>query len=130
MNENVKAFLETVKDDPELREKLTRMSAGEIAAVAKERGIELTDEDFKAPSNEVGEEDLANVAGGIDGSICPVIGGAIGTDSRDGNGYLCICAVYGQGGDGSITDGNCACFLTGHGDVDRYWWEWIDDLLA
>lgn len=130
MNENVKAFLGTIKDDPELREKLTKMDASEIIAVAKERGIELAEKDFELPTSEVGEAELANVAGGVNGSICPVVGGAFGTDTRDGNQYLCGCVVYGQGGDGSVTDANCACFLAGHGDVDRDWWGWVDELFS
>ena len=120
MNENLKAFFEAVRDDPELCKKLTKMGVEELVATAKERGIELTEADFTPPAGEVGDEELGNVAGGKDTSqecvsTCPLIGGAYGTDSDDGNTYYCFCIAYGQGGGGGITDTNCFCIFSGLG---------------
>ena len=120
MSGNLKAFLEAAMADPDLREKLAKMDAGEIVAAARERGFELTEADLAPPAGEVGDEELGNVAGGKDTSqecvsTCPLIGGAYGTDSDDGNTYYCFCIAYGQGGDGGITDTNCFCIFSGLG---------------
>lgn len=121
MNENVKAFIEQVKADPELSAKLGDMSQEEVIAVAAAKGIVLTEEDFKLPEGELDEAEQENVAGGS-GSTCRCFaaGGGGGTDSNDGNTYGCACVGYGQGGDGRADDFNCLCILTGHGYDDYY----------
>ncbi len=114
MNEKVKAFLEAAQDDPGLRERLPKMSAEEIAAAAKEKGVELTEEDLKPSSDELSEGELKNVAGG-GGCGCFGPGGGGGIDEDDGNVYGCACVVYGQGGDGRYNDFNCWCVAGGYG---------------
>ena len=110
MNESAKAFLEAAKGDPELCEKLAKMSVEDVIAVAKERGVQLTEADFKAPAGEIGDEELGNVVGG---------GGGI--DSVDLQTYGCACVAYGQGGDGSITDANCVCAGYSSGKDGQDW---------
>lgn len=114
MSENLKAFLEAAKDDPELRSKLSTMVLEELVAAAKEKGIELSEEDFHAPSAEVSEDELSNAAGGGGGG-CFMLGGGGGTDDKDGKTYGCACVFYGQGGDGSYDDFNCSCVFLGAG---------------
>ena len=115
MNDNARAFLEAAQADPELRERLCKMAVGELVAAAKEKGIELSEEDFKPAEGELGEGDLNNVAGG-GGCACPLLGGGGGTDPLDGNVYGCACVTCGQGGDGRAHDCNCRCTLGGTGD--------------
>ena len=67
MNDNARAFFEAAQADPELRERLCKMAVGELVAAAKEKGIELSEEDFKPAEGELGEGDLNNVAGGGEG---------------------------------------------------------------
>ncbi len=119
MSENLKAFLEVAKADPELCEKLAKMGAEELVATAKERGIELSEEDFTPPVGEMSDADLNGVAGG--GMLCPLIGMSRGVDSEDGNRYFCLCIAYGQGGDGRADDANCSCPIGGVGDNDQQW---------
>ena len=64
MSGNLKAFLEAAMADPDLREKLAKMDAGEIVAAARERGFELTEADLAPAEGEVNDEELGNVAGG------------------------------------------------------------------
>ena len=116
MNDNARAFLEAAQADPELRERLCRMAVGELVAAARERGVELSEEDFRPVAGELGEGDLENVAGGGDrGCLCVIGGGGGGTDSYDHKIYGCACVVYGQGGDGRASDANCFCSMGGSG---------------
>ena len=120
MNENVRAFFEAAQADPELRQRLCKMTMDELVAAAKEKGFELSEEDFKPAEGELGEGDLANAAGG---GFCSCIlgGGGGGTDSYDHNTYGCACVFYGQGGDGRGTDANCYCPVSGIGnDYSQY----------
>ena len=120
MNESAKAFLEAAKGDPELCEKLAKMSVEDVIAVAKERGVQLTEADFKAPAGEIGDEELGNVVGG-GGCWCLAGGGGGGIDSVDLQAYGCACVAYGQGGDGNITDANCVCAGYGSGKDGQDW---------
>lgn len=113
MNENLRAFLEMAKDDPELQDRLSKMVQGELVAAAKEKGVELSEEDFHAPAGESDENELNNVAGG--GGGCFVLGGGGGTNVNN-NTYGCGCAVYGQGGDCKGSNFNCTCILMGAGN--------------
>ncbi len=63
--EQLKAFLEKVKDDSSLQEKLKGVSdANAVAAIAKEAGFSVSaDELTKAPS-ELSDEELEGVVGG------------------------------------------------------------------
>ena len=96
MNERVRAFIEVAKADPELRDRLTSMSAEEFLAAAKARGFDLTEDDLRPPEGELDDAEAANVAGGH--CFCVLGGGGGGTDSNDGNTSGCACAGYGQGG--------------------------------
>ena len=59
--EQLKAFLEKVKNDTNLQEKLkAAKSSADVVNIAKECGHEFTDDKF----NLLGEEDLEAVAGG------------------------------------------------------------------
>ena len=114
MNDRLKAFMEMAKADPELGKRMAQMGVEDLIALARERGVELSEEDFKAPVGEAEESELANVAGGF-GGMCLSIGFAGGRDANDGNIYGCACWLYGQGGDGRAGDFNCACILGGAG---------------
>ena len=67
--EQLKAFLEKVKADTSLQEKLKAAAAANaVSAIAKEAGFSISADDFKnAPKNaqsELSEEALEGVAGG------------------------------------------------------------------
>ena len=60
--EQLKAFLEKLKGDPSLQEKLkTAKSPEDVVGIAKEHGHEFTADKF----SQLSEEDLEGVAGGI-----------------------------------------------------------------
>ncbi len=64
--EQLKAFLEKVKGDTSLQEKLKAASdADGVAAIAKEAGFKISADDLKnAAQSEISEEELENVAAG------------------------------------------------------------------
>ncbi len=117
MNENIKTFLEAAQADPDLRQRLCKMSKEELMSAAKGLGVELSDADFAPPAGEMGAEELENVAGGW--GFCLLFGGGGGTDDNDGNTYGCACWTYGQGGDGRLSDSNCLCYFVGTGASDE-----------
>ena len=114
MNDKLKAFIEAAQADPGLRGRLTEMGVEELVAAARERGFELSEEDFKPAAGEVSEAELGNVAGG-GFCTCKLAGGGGGTDEGDGKTYGCACVAYGQGGDGRSDDANCLCAIAGCG---------------
>ena len=66
--EQLKAFLEAVKADPGLQEKLKAASdADVVVAIAKEAGFVISAEELKRAQTEVSEEELEGVAGGVAG---------------------------------------------------------------
>ena len=67
--EQLKAFLEKLKDDSSLQEKLKAASDADAAsAIAKEAGFSISADEFtKAQSTELSDEELEGVAGGGDG---------------------------------------------------------------
>ena len=69
--EQLKAFLEKVKADTSLQEKLKAASdANAASAIAKEAGFSISADEFtKAHSTELSEEELEGVAGGGTASI-------------------------------------------------------------
>ena len=70
--EQLKAFLEKVKDDTSLQEKLNSASdADAVAAIAKDAGFMISAEDLKNAQSEISEEELENVAGGVLKMIYP-----------------------------------------------------------
>ena len=118
MSENLKAFLESAKGDPELCRRLAGMDAGELVAAARERGFEITEADLRPPTGEVGDEELGNVAGG--GGFCFAFGYGDGENASDGSAWQCMCPVVGDGeaNDESSAEAlgrNCLCAILGWG---------------
>ena len=63
--EQLKAFLEKVKADTSLQEKLKAAAdADAVAAIAKEAGFSISADDLKNAQFEISEEELEGVAGG------------------------------------------------------------------
>ena len=64
--EQLKAFLEKVKADTSLQEKLKAAGDSEaVLAIAKEAGFMISAEDLKNAQSEISEEELESVAGGL-----------------------------------------------------------------
>ena len=62
--EQLKAFLEKVKADTSLQEKLKAAAdADAVAAIAKEAGFSISADDLKNAQSELSEEELEGVAG-------------------------------------------------------------------
>ena len=63
--EQLKAFLEKVKTDTSLQEKLKAASDNDgVAAIAKDAGFSISADDLKKAQSEISEEELEGVAGG------------------------------------------------------------------
>ena len=63
--EQLKAFLEKLKDDSSLQEKLKAASDADAAsAIAKEAGFSISADDLKNAQSELSDEELEGVAGG------------------------------------------------------------------
>ena len=63
--EQLKAFLEKVKADTSLQEKLNGAAdADAVVAIAKEAGFSISADDLKKAPIEISEEELEGVAGG------------------------------------------------------------------
>ena len=63
--EQLKAFLEKVKADTSLQEKLKAAADSDaVLAIAKEAGFSFSADDLKITQSQVSEEELENVAGG------------------------------------------------------------------
>ena len=63
--EQLKAFLEKVKDDTNLQEKLkAAVDADAVTAIAKEAGFSISADDLKKAQSEISEEELEGAAGG------------------------------------------------------------------
>ena len=130
MSENLKRFFESVSKDEGLQEKMKALSVDRenaveyIIALAKEIDIELCEADFKASEEELSEEELGAVSGGMGSSggctnsacWCTVGGGGGGRMLDDNSAFGCACAVYGQGGDGKDDHQVCICVVVGEGD--------------
>lgn len=82
MSESTKKILEIVSASKELAAKVGGMSKEDIIALAKERGIELTEADF-AQTCELADDELDTVVGG-------------GGEYSDGS-VRCICIIGGDG---------------------------------
>ena len=72
--EQLKAFLEKVKGDTSLQEKLKAAAdANAVAAIAKEAGFSISADDLKIAQSDLSDEELEGVAGGLNksgGSWC------------------------------------------------------------
>ena len=63
--EQLKAFLEKVKDDTSLQEKLKAAAdADAVTAIAKEAGFIISADDLTKSQSELSDEELEGVAGG------------------------------------------------------------------
>ena len=63
--EQLKAFLEKVKADTSLQEKLKAAAdADAVAAIAKEAGFSISADDLKNAQSDLSDEELEGVAGG------------------------------------------------------------------
>ena len=64
--EQLKAFLEAVKADASLQEKLKAAGdADAVIAIAKAAGFAISADDLKKAQSEISEEELEGVAGGM-----------------------------------------------------------------
>ncbi|QNI54369.1 nif11-like leader peptide domain protein [Synechococcus sp. BIOS-E4-1] len=64
--EQLKAFLEKVKGDTTLQEKLEAAADSDaVLAIAKEAGFSLSADDLKNAQSEISEEALEGVSGGV-----------------------------------------------------------------
>ena len=65
--EQLKAFLEKVKGDASLQEKLkAAVNANAVSAIAKEAGFNISADAITKSQSELSEKDLEGVAGGTD----------------------------------------------------------------
>ncbi len=72
--EQLKAFLEAVKADAGLQEKLKAAGdADAVVAIAKAAGFVISAEELKKSQAEVSEEELEGVAGGCIGGSCDLL---------------------------------------------------------
>ncbi len=63
--EQLKAFLEKVKADTSLQERLNAAAGNDaVVAIAKEAGFNISADDLKNAPSELSEEELEGVAGG------------------------------------------------------------------
>ena len=78
--EQLKAFLEKVKSDTELQEKLKAAGSSEAAIeIAKEAGFLITAEDMQSSTIELSDEELEGAAGGGSGLYgCPPVSNTAG----------------------------------------------------
>ena len=69
--EQLKAFLEKVKGDTSLQEKLKATADSDaVLTIAKEAGFSISADDLKKAQSEISEEELEGVAGGGGGCYC------------------------------------------------------------
>ena len=77
--EQLKAFLEAVKADTSLEEKLKAAGdADAVIALAKAAGFLISVDEFKKAQSEISEEELEGVAGGQWSPICATCNGEVG----------------------------------------------------
>ena len=78
--EQLKAFLEKVKSDSSLQEKLKAASdADAVVAIAKEAGFNFTADDLTKVQSKLSDQELESVAGGgtvgdaFEGAVCALL---------------------------------------------------------
>lgn len=113
MKEKVKNFLELASEDHQLAKDLQNADKETVLRLAREHGINLTEEDFDEADAEISDEELDAVSGG-DYCHCMLGGGGKGGYNQK------TCACVGGGG-GEYEDGGarCACVAVGMGREDR-----------
>ena len=84
--EQLKAFIEKVQGDDNLREKLKAASdADGVVAIAKEAGFKISAEDLKISQSKLSDEEPESVAGGtsVQFTVCwSAEGGCYRTDNK------------------------------------------------
>ena len=111
MVENLKKFFEEVSQNEELAAKIgNEKDVNVLIAMAKDMGIELAAADFME-CNELSEDDLDVVAGGVDVSCACAMGGG---GTKDSNDKTCACVLTGAGYSKSGRN-RCVCGVAGCG---------------
>jgi predicted ribosomally synthesized peptide with nif11-like leader len=76
--EQLKAFLEKVKVDTSLQEKLKAAADADVAlAIAKGAGFSISAEDLKKAQSEISDEELEGAAGGF---VCLIVDNLMGSE--------------------------------------------------
>ena len=118
MNDQKQEQLQKIMQEyPEINDKIKELHADsqskmqeQMIELMKEYGVELTEEDFKEPSEKLSDDELEAVSGG----------GGCGCWGGGGGDYLiCGCVLVGSGGIKGIEDlsdyGGCVCVGDGVG---------------
>lgn len=117
MTENMKKFLETVSKDAELSKKVGAMNKDELLVLAKKLGLALAEEDLIKPAQELEDDDLDTVAGGLDAECACFMGGGGAKDDDD---KTCACVMAGFGVC-KYDNERCVCAVAGYGgDSNHY----------
>jgi len=112
MSDNMMKFLTAVSRDSELTAKVGNMGMEELLALAKELGLELTEADLTRPAvQELNDDELDAVAGGVDVSCACAMGGG---GTKDNNDKACACVICGGGFTKSGRE-RCVCGIAGYG---------------
>ena len=69
MNETMQKFLKLISENEELRAKATDADRHELAAMAKELGLDLKADEFKKPEVELSDDELEAVSGGLSDTV-------------------------------------------------------------
>jgi predicted ribosomally synthesized peptide with nif11-like leader len=76
--EQLKAFLEKLKVDTSLQEKLKAAANSDaVLGIAKEAGFRISTDDFKKAQSEISDEELEGAAGGF---VCLIIDNLMGSE--------------------------------------------------
>src|SRR6056297_3376463 len=67
--ENARDFLERMKTDPEFKKDVSAASNEERQRIIFEAGFDFTDEELEEVGGALGEDELENVAGGVEGAL-------------------------------------------------------------
>ena len=112
MTENMKAFLEVLsKEDSGKNGKIHEMDEASLIALAAEKGITLTEADFR-PAEDEGEVSLDEADAVAGGKMCKCVVGGGGKRTKDNADGSCGCVAIGSGVD---TCGNERCMCVGYG---------------
>ncbi len=129
----MKEFLEFIEQNEEAKAKVAELDAKadakfeDFAAIAKEYGFDISDDDFVPVGGELSEDELDSVVGG---DLCYCFGGGGGTGDPDTNGdggepykeLTCAC-VLGGGGEYYNDKGKkfCRCWCVFAGTGNSAW---------
>ena len=112
MTDNLKKFLEKASETEALLEKVSaEKEPAALIAMAKDMGIELTEDDLMQPVEEMSDDELDAVAGGSDVSCACAMGGG---GTKDTNDKTCACVLAGVGYDKAGRE-RCLCGFAGYG---------------